>query len=191
MSENIVTVLNEKLGFADFDKIDTNTPQGKKELGLNPSANHYTQAAVIASLVGLYKYGTTDEGSHALFATSSSGELFSKIFDENKKDVIQAVSQYGDRNYEFTKSLMQKITSEAVQVANKAMGENPTPETIRSYFAGQRHNILVYLPPDLKLGALINDGSVDDATNKMEGPVSGLMHFFEQLFSEKDKVEMD
>ena len=82
---------------------------------------------------------------------------------------------------------MERIAEEALNVTTEATAPDATPEKRMLYIAGQRHNILVYLPPDLQLGTLINDNALDDRTNKMEGPVSNLMHFFEQLFSEKEK----
>jgi hypothetical protein len=35
------------------------------------------------------------------------------------------------------------------------------------------------------MGSAMNDQSLDDRTNKMEGPVSGLAHFVESVFSQK------
>ncbi|MEO7924436.1 MAG: hypothetical protein ABIR30_12220 [Chitinophagaceae bacterium] len=48
----------------------------------------------------------------------------------------------------------------------------------------QRHNILVYLPAALNLGDLLKDESLDDRTNKMEGPVSNFMHKIEDILSQ-------
>jgi hypothetical protein len=47
----------------------------------------------------------------------------------------------------------------------------------------QRHHILVYLPASLQLGELLNDSGMDDQTNKMEGPISNLVHNIENKFS--------
>jgi len=185
MAENIVTALEEKLGLPHFEKIDPNSPQGKRELLVNPTTNHYTQAAVIAVLVGIYKYGSSTEGAADLLTPGIENNLFEKLFGENEKELVKAVSYYGDKNYDSTHLLMQVIAKEAIEIIRKAVGGDPTPQKIVSYLAGQRHHILVHLPPDLKLGKLINDNSIDDTTNKMEGPVSGLVHFFENLFAEK------
>ena len=51
----------------------------------------------------------------------------------------------------------------------------------------QRHNILVYLPAALYMGDVLNDEGLDDKTNKMEGPVSNLMHRIENSFSDGDR----
>jgi hypothetical protein len=51
----------------------------------------------------------------------------------------------------------------------------------------QRHQVLVYLPAPLQLGDLIHDESLDDRTNKMEGPVSNFMHKIEDKLSQGGK----
>ena len=52
---------------------------------------------------------------------------------------------------------------------------------------GQRHNILVYLPAALSMGDVLDDETLDDKTNKMEGPVSSFMHKIENTLSDGDK----
>jgi hypothetical protein len=66
--------------------------------------------------------------------------------------------------------------------AADAGGNNETA-TIQKILVSQRHNILTYLPPEMQLGKALQDNSMDDRTNKMEGPVSDLMHFFEKVFA--------
>ena len=78
---------------------------------------------------------------------------------------------------------MEDIAREAVIIIHEGPGENPSAEKIRNYMSSQRHHILVYLPPALKMGDLLNDNTMDDRTNKMEGPISNLMHGIENKFS--------
>jgi hypothetical protein len=42
---------------------------------------------------------------------------------------------------------------------------------------------LIYLPGYLQIGQALRDETLDDRTNKMEGPVSGFMHSVEKVFS--------
>lgn len=184
MVENLVISTQENLGFAPFEKIDPNVTKSKTDLKLSPDTNHFTQAAAISVLAGIYKYGSVTHQAGLLFTTSPA-QLLHNIFADKFTDVVTVVSYYGDRNFSATEQVMIKIADETIAIIKTAVGDDAIPEKISSYIAGQRHNILVYLPPDLKLGTLINDNSIDDATNKMEGPVSGLMHFFENLFAEK------
>jgi hypothetical protein len=39
------------------------------------------------------------------------------------------------------------------------------------------------LPPALQMGDLLNDNTMDDRTNKMEGPISSMMHSIENKLS--------
>ena len=59
----------------------------------------------------------------------------------------------------------------------------PTAEKIRLFMSSQRHNILVHLPAALQLGDFLHDNAMDDRTNKMEGPVSNVMHTIENKLS--------
>ena len=50
----------------------------------------------------------------------------------------------------------------------------------------QRHGILVHLPAAMQMGDVLNEESLDDRTNKMEGPISNFMHAIENKFSTND-----
>lgn len=185
MSENIVTALQEKMGFAPFEKIDPNAPQGKRELWLSKDANHFTQVAAIAVLVGIYETGSKPEGASLLMHSSNSANNLSLIFADKKEEVIRAVSKYGDQTIETASDEMSAIAATAIAEIKSSVSENAGDDTVAAFIAAQRHNILVHLPPDLLLGNIVNDNSIDDETNKMEGPVSAMVHFFEDLFAKK------
>jgi hypothetical protein len=80
-----------------------------------------------------------------------------------------------------------EVTNVAIRQIKEDAGPDTTEEKIKTYMSGQRHNILVYLPAAMKMGDVLEDESVDDRTNKMEGPVSGFMHKIENIFSEDDE----
>lgn len=185
MANNIVEAVQQKLGLNSFSKIDPNI-ENENNNGVHDSG-HYVQAAVTAVLAGLYKYGSTKHGAAELFTWKHPEQLLEQLFSDREEPVIEAVSHYGNKPYDDTRLFMEKIAQESIIAVEEAAGPTATLEKIRAYIQGQRHNILVYLPPDLQFGAMINDNSLDDRTNKMEGPVSNLMHFFEQLFAEKEK----
>jgi hypothetical protein len=54
---------------------------------------------------------------------------------------------------------------------------------VKLFFSNQRNNILLYLPAELKMGELLHNDTLDDNTNKMEGPVSSLMQSIGSAFS--------
>ncbi len=186
MAENIVNTVMEKFQIESFIKIDPNT-QKEERPSANKGANakQFEQACVTAVLAGLYKYGSTDEGARNLYNLSSD-ELLDQFFLNRKQEVIEGLAVYGNVNNQQAASILLNIVPQALNAVKHATGPDAKPEAIRSYLAGQRHNILVYLPPDLHFGTLIGDDILDDRTNKMEGPVSNFMHFIENLFAQKD-----
>ncbi|MBC7934802.1 MAG: hypothetical protein H7Y86_05500 [Rhizobacter sp.] len=186
MAENIVTRVMDKFQIESFIKIDPNTEKEERP-GADAGANstQFEQALVTAVLAGLYKYGSTDEGARNLFTTDNTS-LLNEFFIDHKDDVTNGLATYGNVSAYQVNQLMEGVTTESIAAVKEAVGADAKPESIRSYIAGQRHNILVYLPPDLHFGKLIGDNILDDRTNKMEGPVSSFMHWIENLFAEKD-----
>ncbi|MBK8710686.1 MAG: hypothetical protein IPL97_02200 [Niastella sp.] len=183
MSNIIIAVIN-KLGMDAFSKISPNLEKEGDVSHFNKRKKEMEQALVTSVLAGLYKFGSTDKGANYLSNNPASDDLLKDIFGEHKDGIVNALANYCNIHTSDTNELMNKIGQVAVHTLKEEAGTDAIK--IRSYLAGQRHNILVYLPPDLQVGSLIKDDTIDDNTNKMEGPVSGLMHFFENLFAEKD-----
>ena len=69
------------------------------------------------------------------------------------------------------------------------MPPDATIKDVKTFFSGQVNNILPYLEPDLHMGDLLNDTTLDDNTNKMEGPMSSLMHSIGSIFSTPETEE--
>lgn len=179
---NIIIAVTNKLGMDTFSKISPNIE--KETDHANKRKKEMEQALVTSVLAGLYKFGSTDKGALYLSNQPASENLLIDIFGEYKENIISALASYCHIHPADTDELMNKISQVAVHTLKEEAGSDAVK--IRSYLAGQRHHILVYLPPDLQVGSLIKDDTIDDNTNKMEGPISGLMHFFENLFAEKD-----
>jgi hypothetical protein len=57
--------------------------------------------------------------------------------------------------------------------------------------AAEKPNILMYLPAALQMGHLLNDETIDDRIHKMEGPVSGFMNVFGEIFNQSEKSKQD
>ncbi|HZE83158.1 MAG TPA: hypothetical protein VE035_02570 [Puia sp.] len=197
MNFNIVMAVQERMGFAPFTKIDPN--DASNTAILSDDNSYYEQSATLAVLAGLYRYGSDAEGALALTQPGHDG-LLSTILHEREPRIARDISAIGAHFYEETLSLMEDIAVTAVDVLHEqAMGNNAGGEVTGSNKAGvatnnktsiiqkiltsQRHNILTYLPPEMQVGKVLQDNSMDDRTNKMEGPVSDLMHFFENIFA--------
>jgi len=197
MNFNIVTAVQGRMGFKPFAKIDPN--DASNTAILSDDNSYYEQSATLAVLAGLYRYGSDAEGALALTQPGHDG-LLSTILHEREPRIARDISQIGAHSYEETLSLMEDIALAAVDILHEqAMGNNAGGEVaasnkadaaanneasaLQKILASQRHNILTYLPPEMQVGKVLQDNSMDDRTNKMEGPVSDLMHFFENMFA--------
>ena len=82
---------------------------------------------------------------------------------------------------------MEEVAQHAVSVVKENISKEESDSAVRQFLIDQRNNILVYLPAELQLGNVLDDNTLDDRTNKMEGPVSGFMHRVENLLSKGDE----
>lgn len=184
MAENIVEQIQKNLGFSTLNKVDPNTQDVKQEESQSVAeAKTLEQAAVPAVLLGLYRYGSTEQGAQEILYGKRSADWLSIFYDENKEETIQKVASYSGVSGENATSKMETIASEAVKIVKQNLPSGAGFAEVKDYITQQRKNILVYLPAELQLGYLVNDNTLDDRTNKMEGPMSNSMHFIEKLFS--------
>ena len=182
MSVNLIKTIQENLGFTPLKKVDPNTQQ--PVTGTNEDvANKFSQAAIPAVLTGLYRFVQTDEGAAEVLNVKNSNNWVAKIFDDNRKEAIQTISVYAKQSNEDPVSKMNAIANEAVKVAKQNLPANAGIKEVKDFFSGQVKDILLYLPAELKMGELLHDNTLDDNTNKMEGPISSLMKSIGAAFS--------
>ncbi len=143
------------------------------------------QAALVSVAAALYKITRTNEGCVRLLLSGKSDSWLDleEAYGNRLLEVIERVTQFGVSDAAATEHLMRKIANACLLVIHEELPNKVNTETVREFMSEQRHNILVYLPTDLKLGKLLNDSVWDDQTNHMEGPVSSMMHKIENLFS--------
>ena len=182
MSVNLLKTIQENLGYAPLHKIDPVTQQPATDKD-EVVANKFSQAAIPAVLTGLYRYVQTDEGAAALLSIKNSNDWIQKIFDDNRKEAIQTISAYAQHSDEDPVARMNDIANEAVKVTKENLAADAGIKEVKDFFSEQRNNILLYLPAELKLGELLHDNTLDDNTNKMEGPISSLMQSIGSAFS--------
>lgn len=185
MASNIVEAIRKNLGLPELQKVDPNTQEVKKPEKVMGDAFFY-QAAVPAVLIGLYKFTRVKDGNTAICYNLSSGSLLHTILGDITDRAVNKVANYTGATTEFTAENMERIAVEAVNVLKKQIPQ-PNDGEVKSYFTGQRSNILKVLPAGLQIGEVLLDDSIDDRTNKMEGPVSGNLHWIEKLFSGTDR----
>jgi hypothetical protein len=97
--------------------------------------------------------------------------------------VVQRVASYATVAAPVAEDTMDLVADECLRFVRNELGSTLTPENLQLYFASQRQSILSHLPEDLQMGELLNDSTMDDRTNKMEGPISGLAQSIQNLFS--------
>lgn len=185
MAINIVEEVQKKLGLPELQKIDPNTQEVKKPENMS-AENYLGQAAIPTVLIGLYKYSRTKEGNTDILVGELSGNLLQIIFGDLKNPVIESVADYTNNSSEYADNVMEVIARESVQIIREQLNGNNTDGAVRTFLTDQRNNILKYIPAGLQIGKVLQDDTVDDKTNKMEGPVSGAMHWIEKLFSSSD-----
>lgn len=185
MASNIVEAVQKNLGLPPLQKVDPNTQEVRKPEKSMGDAFFY-QAAVPAVLIGLYKFTRIKEGNTALLYAQTPGGLLQQILGDLTTLVVEKVSNYTGAIPSFTAENMERIAVEAVNVLKTHLPK-ANDEEVKSYFAGQRSNILKFLPAGLQIGEILHDDAIDDRTNKMEGPISGHLHWIEKQFSGTDR----
>lgn len=176
---NIPELIQEQLLLPPLQKVDPNNANELQE------AISYTpaQVAVATVLTGIYQQSRTLEGASVFMQKSYGSDPMAAIFGDKASEVTEKVASYHPSSTNNSKELMDSIANKALAIIHEQIAQPLSPEKIQEFLSEQRHHILVYLPPELQLGNLLNDNTLDDGTNKMEGPVSSLMHAIEGAFS--------
>lgn len=185
MAINIVETIQKNLGLPELQKIDPNTQEVKHPENTSLESKFY-QAAVPTVLVGLYKYTRFKAGNTQILFNQTSGRLMDTIFGDSANQVVSKVANYSGMSEEYTAEKMETVAVEAVNVLKSQFHKDIKDEDVRAFFSDQRSTILKYVPAELKIGDVLNDETIDDRTNKMEGPMSSHMHWIEKLFSSSD-----
>lgn len=178
---NLPQQLQEFLKYPALQVSDVNT-------GLPPDEKTFDrlgQATLITFLAGLYKVTRSKESAVTISSQSNPQQLLPIIF--NGEEEMNTIAAYADQPIGVVKIKIAEVSAGYLNL----MQQQPVEETqkadyLQNLLTDQRHEILRYVPVGLKLGELLNDGSLEDNTNKMEGPVSSLMHKIENAFSKSD-----
>jgi hypothetical protein len=181
MSVNLLQQVQQFLGYPELKKIDPNTGNIVADGDVKPHL--FSQAAIPAVLTALYKYVQSDAGADEVLRGNSSTDWAGKIFHGNKKDAVEKIKGYAEDDAANAVSKMNEIAATAVRIVKNNLSDTAGIKDVKSFFLAQRNNLLPYLPPELQLGELLNDDTIDDTVNKMEGPVSSLMKGIGSAFS--------
>lgn len=182
MSINLLEKVQENLGYPALQKIDPNTEEMVVDVN-TPNEDTFSQAAIPAILISLFKYSESNEGAKDILSNESDGNWVSKIFNNNSQQVVQTIAAYSKQSSEDPIAKMNLIATEAIKIAKDNLKEADTIEDLKTFFNEEKNNTLLYLPSALHLGVITNNNTIDDSTNKMEGPISSLMQSIGSIFS--------
>ncbi len=180
MSINLLETVQKNLGYPPLHKIDPNTQDVYEN---TPAEDKFSQAAIPAVLTAMYNYVQSDEGAAAFLQNDNSTNWISKIFDDKTKKAVDTISSYALQSNADPILSVNEIAAEAVKVVKENISEHADIKEVKLFFSNQINTILLYLPAALHMGKLLQNDTLDDTTNKMEGPVSGLMKSIGSVFS--------
>lgn len=179
MSVNLLEQVQHSLGYPALKKID---PNADNNTSIAPQ-HVFSQAAIPAVLTALYKYVQSDDGATEVLRGDTSTNWVGKIFHGKHIDAVTKIKGYTEGGADHATSRMNDIANTAIKIMKQNIPGNAGIKEVKAFFLNQRNNILPYLPPELNLGEMLNDDTIDDNVNKMEGPVSSLMKGIGSAFS--------
>ena len=185
---NLTETIQQHFGYPPLLKVDPNT-QAPVENSSTHNEHKLSQAAIPATLTGLYKFSLSDPGAQAILSGDISSNWVKEIFPGYNYQIVDRVASYSGENKDTVEDTLQKIAAKAVEEVRKAAASANDILTVKKILADQRPNILPYLPAELRVGELVDDPAIDDKTNKMEGPISNLIKAVGSVFSSPDKDE--
>ena len=182
MSANLIEVIQKKLGYPALHKVDPVDHEVKNVSDLS-TREKLAQAAIPAVLAVVYKFTRSEKGRNIILSGNRKGSWLDTLLENKEFAAVDKVAHYAGVSRDEAESEMSAIADGTIALVKEQAGKQPTQENIQALLANQRHSILVYLPPALQLGSLMEDDTLDDRTNKMEGPMSNLIHSIEDKFS--------
>jgi hypothetical protein len=188
MATNIIDTVRKNLGLPELQKIDPNFQETRKA-SAQSQADRLTQAALPAVMAGLYRMTRTEEGARELANNYVRHGNLSAIFRGHEQEVVRKVAAYAGVSEEAAITTMQGIADESVNVLNDAVGPDASFERMEHFMNGQRREILTHLPAALQMGETLGDETLDDRTQKMEGPVSSFVNRIGDTLSDGEQKQ--
>jgi len=186
MSVNIIELLSRHQGISNLPKVDPNT-QDIIETHKDDS-NLLLQAVIPAILAGFYKYSRNDHDAELIAQENEESDWVGMLYGKERQALIGKIADYASVPAQVAETKMEAIALDALRL----LRINASPNNgvgIKNLLTNERHNILNHLPGAIGIGNILNDSTLDDRTNKMEGPVSSFMHAIEKQFASTNIAE--
>jgi hypothetical protein len=191
MSFNLLTAIQQKLPMPAFAKVSPNTQElGTKDEEASPQ-DKLLQAVTTSTLAAIYEASKSEKGIDLIANLPLHNEWASALFGENKTQVLENISRYASYDPIHAESKINEIAEVAIGIVREQVSKDEAQKNteIKNLLSNQRDNILPYLPAALQMGYILHDNSIDDRTNKMEGPISSLMNKLQSSFGGSETQE--
>ena len=188
MKSPLIIHLEEYMG-AKMPEIDAVTQETTNTS--NGMAGRLAQGAMAAGLVILYKYTRGSEGAEYVTNTAPTELNLNHLLNQKHQPLISQLATYAGSSDIQANTMLSAVVREAMFFVHQEIKSNKNANAVQSYFGNQRQAILGHLPPELGLGEIMKDDTLDDHTNKMEGPISSLAHAIEDVFSSSGAPKKD
>jgi hypothetical protein len=190
MSVNILEKVQQHLNYQPLQKIDPNTQEVVVDNN-TPNEDRFSQAAIPAAIIAFYKFSTTENGAATILQMEASSDWLTTIFGKKKDAFINSICSYANQPFQNCLNNIYAIFSATLRAIKEQLpAKEDDIEALKTLLADQRSLVLPYLPAEIQLGELMEDSTLDDRTNKMEGPVSNLMHAIGNIFSSSDQEKV-
>lgn len=183
---NLIESLQHHFDYPPLQKIDPVTLEPKQEAA-GPNNQRFSQAAIPVILTGMKRFTGTDEGAEEILKAPASTDWISRLFAGNADEITEKVAAYGGFGIHQTRTRLNEIAAQAALLIQEAVAPSNKIIEVKNLMEGQMNQVLTFLPPSLHLGVLIDDNTIDDRTNKMEGPASSLINAIGAVFTNEDE----
>ncbi len=188
MSINILHSLLNSLGVHELEKIDPNT-QASPHNANEVKSNVIMQAIAPTAVAGIYDAARSETGLDFLASKDTSDNYLQLLFGSNTNAITQQIAAYANIDTATTITQFNTCAAEAIHILRANATETDKRTSIKNIASAQRPFFAPYLPAQIQAGKLLGDDSLDDNTNKMQGPVSTLLHKVENFLSGQESKE--
>jgi hypothetical protein len=177
MPVHLIQALCQQENIPMLPKIDPNTQDAPE------GSDHLMQAVIPSVLAGFYKLTRSEQNALMICEEDFSVDWTSVLFGVQQKTLIEAIAAYSGNSEEVVADKIKEICGKCVILLCGNAQQKISTASIKDIFTQQRSDILQHLPAAIDIGKIVDDTTLDDRTNKMDGPLSGVMHSIEKMFS--------
>jgi hypothetical protein len=188
MAIDLLETVGKNLGISELKKVDPNTQKVEVKTD-EERESRLMQSLVPAAMAGIYDSVRSEEGLDFLASGKNHPDWLSLLFGPNANEMKQRLAEYSGTTEPFVQTHFNSVAAEAAKVLRENAKGDDIKKAIRDTAGSQRDLILPYLPAELRTGLLLQDNTMDDRTNKMEGPLSSFMHKIETSFTGQESEE--